>query len=81
MLFKISYKLSLDELEDLQKCVKQLHKSLEVSGLSALPWDQDFMQDSQAIVKKARDDTEYNRSNLLRIQSNCRTLVQAMMKK
>ena len=70
-----------DELERLQQLTEQLNKSLELSGLSALPGDLDLMQESQAFIKKAREETDNSRSTLLRIQSNCRTLVQAMNKK
>ena len=72
---------TLDELEGIQLLTKQLNKSLEASGLSALPGDLDLMQDSQTFIKKARDETDNSRSTLLRIQSNCKTLVQAMTKK
>jgi hypothetical protein len=71
----------LDELERLQQLTEQLNKSLELSGLSALPGDLDLMQESQAFIKKAREETDNSRSTLLRIQSNCKTLVQAMNKK
>ncbi|CAB4029782.1 Hypothetical predicted protein, partial [Paramuricea clavata] len=71
-----------NELERLQQLTKQLNKSLESSGLSALPGtDLDLMQDSQTFIKKAREETDNSRSTLLRIQSNCKTLVQAMSKK
>ena len=76
------YKFLVDELERLQQLTKQLNKSLESSGLSALPGtDLDLMQDSQTFIKKAREETDNSRSTLLRIQSNCKTLVQAMTKK
>ncbi|XP_028417903.1 uncharacterized protein LOC114542579 [Dendronephthya gigantea] len=70
-----------NELERLQGITKQLNQSLESSGLSALPGDLDLMQDSQAFIKKAREETDNSRSTLKRIQANCKTLLQAMVKK
>lgn len=69
-----------DELQRLQQLTKQLNANLEASGLSALPGDLDLM-DSQTFMKKAREDTDNSRMTLLRVQSNCKTLVQAMTKR